>query len=190
LCSHHINITNWMLGALPVKITGFGGIDYWKDGRETYDNVNTIFEYPGGVKASFQAITTNAFENVSVVIMGTEGTIVIEKEEGQVAHFYSEPSKVKQELSDEELQAVDAITSATRKAWARSEPIPITVENNTKDDLETTRAMFLDFGDCVRNGKTPKSNIDNGRNVAIAVDMANRAMDNNSVEYWKPEYNG
>ena len=190
LCSHHINITNWMLGALPVKITGFGGIDYWKDGRETYDNVNTIFEYPGGVKASFQAITTNAFENVSVVIMGTEGTIVIEKEEGQEAHFYSEPSKVKQELSDEELQAVDAITSATRKAWARSEPIPITVENNTKDDLETTRAMFLDFGDCVRNGKTPKSNIDNGRNVAIAVDMANRAMDNNSVEYWKPEYNG
>ena len=190
LCSHHINITNWMLGALPVKITGFGGIDYWKDGRETYDNVNTIFEYPGGVKASFQAITTNAFENVSVVIMGTGGTIVIEKEEGQVAHFYSEPSKVKQELSDEELQAVDAITSATRKAWARSEPIPITVENNTKDDLETTRAMFLDFGDSVRNGKTPKSNIDNGRNVAIAVDMANRAMDNNSVEYWKPEYNG
>ena len=125
-----------------------------------------------------------------VVIMGTEGTIVIEKEEGQVAHFYSEPAKVKEALSEKELQDVDAITSATRKAWARSEAIPITVENNTKDDLETTRAMFLDFGDCVRNGKTPKSNIDNGRNVAIAVDMANRAMDNNSVEYWKPEYNG
>ncbi|MDZ7765953.1 MAG: hypothetical protein U5K00_16305 [Melioribacteraceae bacterium] len=50
----------------------------------------------------------------------------------------------------------------------RSEPIRITVENNTKDDLETTRAMFLDFVDCVKNNKMPKSNIDNGRNVAIA----------------------
>jgi len=190
LCSHHINIVNWMLGALPVKISGFGGIDFWKDGRETYDNVNTIFEYPGGVKASFQAITTNAFENTTIVIMGTEGTIVIENEEGQIANYYSEPSKVKMALSDEELQAVDAITSATRKAWARSEPIPITVENNTKDDFETTRAMFLDFVDCVKNNKTTKSNINNGRDVAIAVDLAIKAMDNNRVEYWKPEYNG
>jgi predicted dehydrogenase len=190
LCSHHINIVNWILNALPVKILGFGGIDFWKDGRETYDNVNTIFEYPGGVKASFQAITTNAFENTSIVIMGTEGTIVIENEEGQTARFYSEPAKVKMELSDEELHEVDTITSATRKAWARSEPIPIEVENNTKDDFETTRAMFLDFVDCVKNNKIPKSNIDNGRNAAIAVDLAISAMDNNRIELWKPEYNG
>lgn len=190
LCSHHINIVNWMLNASPVKILGLGGIDFWKDGRETYDNVNTIFEYPGGVKASFQAITTNAYENTSIVIMGTEGTIVIEKEEGQIANYYSEPTKVKMALSDEELQEVDTITSATRKAWARSEPIPITVENNTKDDFETTRAMFLDFVDCVNNNKIPKSNISNGRDVAIAVDLAIRAMDNNRIEMWKPEYNG
>ena len=190
LCSHHINISNWILDAVPHKITGIGGIDYYKDGRETYDNVNTIFEYSGGVKASFQAITTNAFEGTTIVIMGTEGTILIEKEEGQIAHYYSEPSKVKEHVPEDELQNVDAITSATRKAWMRSEPIPITVENNTKDDLETTRAMFLDFVDCVRNNKTPKSNIDNGRNVAVAVDLAITAMDNNRVEYWKPEYNG
>ena len=190
LCSHHINIVNWVLNALPVKITGIGGIDYYKDGRETYDNVNTIFEYPGGVKASFQAITTNAFESTTIVIMGTEGTIVIEKEEGQVAHYYSEPSKVKEHVGEDELQNVDAITSATRKAWVRGEPMPIEVANNTKDDFETTRAMFLDFVDCVKNNKTTKSNIDNGRNVAIAVDLAIQAMDNNRVEYWKPEYSG
>ena len=190
LCSHHINIVNWLLGAVPEKVTGFGGIDYWKDGRETYDNVNTIFQYPGGIKASFQAITSNAFENVSVVIMGTEGTITINKEEGQVAHFYSEPSKVKQELDDEELQKVDAITSATLKAWARSEPIPIEVENNTKDDLETTSAMFSEFVEAVRTRKSPISNVDNGRNVAIAVDLALKAMHNGTIEFWKPEYSG
>ena len=190
LCSHHINIVNWMLDALPVKISGFGGTAFWKDGRETYDNVNTIFEYPDGVKASFQSMLTNAYEDTSIVIMGTEGTIVIKKEEGQTASFYSEPAKVKNEYTEEELQEVDTVSSATHKAWVRSEPIPIVVENNTKDDLETTRAMFLDFVDCVKNNKTPKSNIDNGRNVAIAIDLAIKAMDNNRVEYWKPEYNG
>ena len=190
LCSHHINIVNWVLGVLPEKIFGFGGIDYWKDGRETYDNVNTIFEYPGGIKASFQAITTNAWENVSIVIMGTEGTIAIKNEEGQVAHFYSERAKVKEELSEEELKSVDSITSATERAWARGEPIPIVAENNTKDDFETTRAMFLDFVNCVGSRKQPKSNIENGRNVAIAVDLAIKAMDEGSVQFWKPEYSG
>ena len=190
LCSHHINVANWMLNATPQKVTGFGGTDYWKDGRETYDNVNTIFEYPGGIKASFQATITNAYEGVSFVIMGTEGTITIENEEGQVAHYYPEEKKLQQSLSEAESKNVDGITSATRKAWASGAGIPIEVENNTRDDFETTRAMFLDFVDCVKNNKTTRSNIDNGRNVAIAVDMANKAMRNGSIEYWKPEYNG
>lgn len=188
LCSHQINIANWVLGSLPLKVTGFGGIDYWKDGRETYDNVHAIFEYPGGVKASFQSITTNAFEDVALVFMGTEGTLEIKKEEGQLAHFYSEHKKVEEVLSKEEISNLDAITSATRRAWARGEAIPITVEGNTKDDLETTRAMFLEFADCVRKRTQPTSNVDNGRAVAIAVDMANLAMQNNAIEYWKPEY--
>lgn len=190
LCSHHINISNWLLNSVPEKVMGFGGIDYWKDGRETYDNVNTIFEYPGGIKASFQAITTNAYEDCSVIVMGTEGTIVLKNQENQLAHFISEKPKVEKELSAEKLENVDAVSSATRKAWARGEAIAIEVENNTKDDLETTRAMFLDFIDCVRNNKVPRSNIDNGRNVAIAVDMAIKAMRNGTIEYWKPEYNG
>ncbi|HEX9971182.1 MAG TPA: Gfo/Idh/MocA family oxidoreductase [bacterium] len=189
LCSHHINVVNWVLDAVPLKVTGFGGIDYWKDGRETYDNVNTIFEYPNGIKASFQAITTNAFEDVSMIFMGTEGAITLKKEEGQVAHYYSERKKVEETLSEAELNSIDTITSATRRAWARSEAIPIEVENNTKDDLETTRAMFLDFAACVRDGGTPKSNVDNGRDVAISVAMAIKAMRNNTIEYWQPEYN-
>ncbi|GAB4362961.1 MAG: hypothetical protein Kow0042_00430 [Calditrichia bacterium] len=189
LCSHHINVVNWFLNALPKKVTGFGGIDYWKDGRETFDNVSTIFEYPGGIKATFQAITTNAFEDVSMIFMGTEGTISLHKEEGQEAHFYAEPKRV-QEVLAESAESVEAISSATRRAWVRGEAIPITVENNTKDDYETTMAMFLDFGDCVRTGKTPRSNVDNGRDVSICVDMANRAMENGTIEQWKAEYSG
>ncbi len=189
LCSHHINVVNWFLKALPEKVTGFGGIDYWKDGRETYDNVTTIFEYPGGIKATFQAITTNAFEDVSMIFMGTEGTITLHKEEGQEAHFYAEPKQVNKILEEAD-ESLEAITSATRRAWARSEAIPITVKNNTTDDYETTMAMFLDFASCVRDGKMPQSNVDNGRDVSICVSMANRAMETGAIEKWKPEYSG
>ena len=187
LSSHQINVVNWFLGEVPLKVTGFGGIDYWKDGRETFDNVTTVFEYPGGKKATFQAITTDAFEDVAMIFMGTEGTITLHREEGQEAHYYVEPKKVNQIL-EEQKEDIKAITGATRRAWARGEPIPITVKNNTKDDYETTMAMFTEFVDCVRNGKIPTSNVDNGRIVSICVDMANRAMTNEGIEKWKPEY--
>lgn len=190
LCSHHINVVNWVLDAVPQRITGFGGNSYWKDGRETYDNVNTIFEYPTGIKASFQSTITNSWEDVAIIFMGTEGTITLRKEEGQVAHFYAEPKKVEQILSAQGVASVDAISSATRRAWARSEALPIEVDNHTRDDFETTRAMFLDFVDCVHNNKMPRSNVNNGRDVAICVDLAIKAMRNGTIEIWKPEYSG
>jgi hypothetical protein len=50
--------------------------------------------------------------------------------------------------------------------------------------------IFLNFVDCVKHGKTPKSNIDNGRTVVIAVDLALQAMRKGTIEFWKSEYNG
>jgi len=187
LCSHHINVVNWFLGGLPQKVTGFGGIDFWQDGRETFDNVTTIFEYPGGVKATFQAITTNAFEDVSMIFMGTEGTITLHKEEGQEAFYYAEPRQV-QKILEAQNESIEGMTSATRRSWARSEPVPIKLKNNTKDDYETTMAMFVDFVDCVHSGKMTKSNVNNGRDVSICVDMALQAMEKGTIEKWKPEY--
>ncbi|MCB0276392.1 MAG: Gfo/Idh/MocA family oxidoreductase [Calditrichaeota bacterium] len=188
LLSHQINITNWVLGALPERVIGSGGINFYRDGRETYDNVNVIFDYPGGVKASFQSMLSNAYEDVKMIFMGSEGTIVVKNQEGQEAFFFAEPVRVAEVLEKEKIDSVDAISSASRRAWASGEGIPITVEKNTGDDVEATRAMFLEFADCVRNGKTPRSNIDNGCQVAIAVDMANQAMRSGLPETWKPEY--
>jgi len=57
LSSHQIDFVNWVLGENPNKIMGTGGVDYWKDGRETYDNTHLIYEYPSGVKATFRCLT-------------------------------------------------------------------------------------------------------------------------------------
>ncbi|MCB0293077.1 MAG: hypothetical protein KDH97_22680, partial [Calditrichaeota bacterium] len=105
-------------------------------------------------------------------------------------HFYAEPKKVREVLSPDEMEKVTATTSATRGVWARGEAIPITVEEENLDDFFTTRWMFQDFAECVRSGGTPRSNVDNGREVAIAVDMALRALHNGTIEEWKPAYKG
>jgi predicted dehydrogenase len=45
LATHHIEVVNWMMGTPPARVIATGGTDYWKDDRDTYDNVVIVFEY-------------------------------------------------------------------------------------------------------------------------------------------------
>ena len=45
LASHQLDVANWLLGVPPRRAIGSGGIDYWRDGREVFDNVSCIYEY-------------------------------------------------------------------------------------------------------------------------------------------------
>lgn len=183
LCSHQIDILDFIFEAHPLKVSGFGGIDYWKDGRETYDNVYTIFEYPEGIKASFHAITTNSYESFGIKIYGTKATVVIKGEANHQGYIYPEPQAI------EELKAeVDAVSSATMQILERGEPIPINVPDFPEGDIGPTSAALSHFAGCIRNGEKPIANIDFGRKGAISVAMANKAMRNGTVEEWREEY--
>ena len=78
LSSHQIDFCNWVLNNDPNKVAGFGSIDYWKDGRETYDNIHLVYTYPEGVKATFTCLTSNAKDDYQIKVMGDKATIIIE----------------------------------------------------------------------------------------------------------------
>ena len=91
LASHQIDIADWMFGSYPESVLGVGGIDYWKDSRDIYDNIQLIFTYPKGEKLIYHSITTNAHmpfkglrgvREVGEVIMGDAGTIHISLDRG------------------------------------------------------------------------------------------------------------
>ncbi len=174
LCGHQIDIVNWMLDSHPLKVTGFGGIDYWKDGRETYDNVRTVFVYPDGVKASVSSILTNAFKGYSIRILGTKATIEIQRDK---AFIYAE-------AQDKELGTVDGVTGATVKAWTQGEPVPIEFMYPDAQKRDPTSYALLDFAACIRTGKKPASNVETGRDAAIAVHIANKAMATEQCVKW------
>ncbi len=88
---------------------GTGGVDYWKDGRETYDNVHLIYSYRKGVKARFTCLTSNAMDGYSIRVMGDKGSIVIGFSE---AWFYPEGT------FEKTLGNVDGVSGATVK-WEK-----------------------------------------------------------------------
>lgn len=173
LCSHQIDFCNWVAGTTPTHVSGFGGIDYWKDGRETYDNVHIMMQYPNGLNAKFTSLTTNSYERYQIKVQGKKGTLVI--------NFGG--AKIYLENLDEarETGLVDGVSGATSEAWSRGEGAPITVA----DDMDASKQALIDFRDSVNTGKKPDSNVETGANVSILVSMAIEAMDTNTVVEWK-----
>lgn len=102
LGSHQIDIADWMFGSTPEFIVGVGGTNFIKDGRDIFDNIQLVYQYPKGQKLIYSSITTNRHltmfggmrNEFGECIMGTEGTIEITvgtDTEPALALWYPEP---------------------------------------------------------------------------------------------------
>jgi len=167
LCSHQIDFTNWVLDAVPKRVMGTGGINYWKDGRETFDNIHLIYDYPDGVRAKFTCLTSNALNDYQIKVMGDKGTIILDYEK---AWFYPEGYQEDKLKGD-----VDGVSGATMQ-WEKGKGIPIEV-NHT----HSSKQALMDFADCIVDHKAPKSNFKTGAKTAIAVQMGLDAMYNQRI---------
>ena len=173
LSSHQIDFCNWLLQDNPKKVAGFGGIDYWKDGRETYDNTNLIYSYSNGVKASFTCLTSNAKDDYQIKVMGDKATVIINYDK---AWKYPE-GKYNKVMGD-----VDGVSGATQ-SWTEGKGNLINFNH-----LEPTRQAIEDFKSSIINNTIPLSNLKSGAAVSFAVDMGIRAMDLKQVVSWNPKY--
>jgi predicted dehydrogenase len=79
LACHQLQVGTWAMRLLPEKVMGHGGITFWKDGREVYDNVSCIYIFENGVKMNFESVISNKFYGLEEQILGHLGTIEPEK---------------------------------------------------------------------------------------------------------------
>lgn len=90
LGSHQMDVVNWFLNAHPKRVFASGGIDYYRDGREVFDNVNCLYEYelsgaggkPYTVRVNYSSICNNAYEGAAELIMGTKGSLYLTSAKG------------------------------------------------------------------------------------------------------------
>ena len=174
LCSHQIDFIHWVLGENPSKIMGTGGIDYWKDGRETYDNIHLLFEYPSGVKAKFTCLTTNALGDYQIKVHGSKGTILLDYTK---AWIYYEKG------FEKELTVVDGVSGATANPHLQGQGKEIEILH-----LDPSKQALVDFRDHIVNNTKPISDVYTGANTAIAVQLSLDAMYKGEIQYWKDEY--
>jgi len=180
LCGHQLDIVNWMTNAHPERVVGMGGINYWNDGRETYDNVRAVFEYPNGVKANVSSILSNAYHGYEIRVLGSKATLQIERDE---AFIYAEAIK-------KQTGVVDGVTGATLLNATQGKATKLEFAYQDEAKRDPSSYALLDFATCIRENKKPFADVKSGKYGAIAVHMANMAMDKGDVQYWQKSYGG
>jgi len=179
LGSHQMDVVNWMLDETPNAVMGVGALDYWKDGRDIFDNVQAIFEYPSGVKVQYQSLTTNQHDGFTEQIMGDKGTLILSPGK---ALLFPEPKSEEIAWADtakkEEVQGKKAIILDASKSprWQKTKTEGTVVggkEDLGKDDY---LLELEDFFRSIRDGHQPLCDKRVALDTCIACIKANEAM--------------
>lgn len=177
LLSHQMDFINWAFDTQPDLIAGFGGIDLYPDGRETYDNVQITLRYKDGMVGNFGTTLGNARDGYLFKIKGTKATISLLTSTGT---FYPEPA-FKQAAAD---QIVDGVTGATQIA-ANDEGGYAILPEPTRDG---TIYALEEFHTCIQTGDTPSSNITTGAKGTICMALANESLYTSTLQTWEDSY--
>ncbi|ARN55877.1 Gfo/Idh/MocA family protein [Sedimentisphaera salicampi] len=189
LASHHLQVANWFLGATPEKVMGSGSINYWKDGREVYDNVNVVYRYPGGIHVIYDSLISNKHYGCELQMMGDKGLYELE-----LGKFYSEnppaPAGILRLINDIEHSIFDPVpiagaswvpeTASKYKGEYIVDMHRSRIPNNTLLSLEA-------FAETVKKGKPVPGMLEHGIDAAVAVILGDKAMVDNEIVNFQKE---
>lgn len=68
---HPIDTATWFFKALPIAVTGSGGIQEYNDGRTVFDTVNCTLEYPKHLAYSYSSTLSSGFDEAYELFLGS-----------------------------------------------------------------------------------------------------------------------
>jgi predicted dehydrogenase len=165
LMVHWIDVAHWLTNTdHPEKAVSLGAFNAAKDVWETPDTVQTILSYPGGIQMHFEGTFSNGREGAITAIMGTEGTLYIDRGRFEFTPDWNRKGK------PEELVL-------------GTEPARKGADFYDKPDGELLH--LTNWVECVRSRKTPTAPAEAGVSGAAAAHMANLALRSGQTAVWK-----
>ncbi len=186
LASHQIQVANWFIDQVPAQVMGSGSICFWKDGREVYDQVALVYDYPNGSKCIYDSMIANKFHGLEEQIMGNLGTI-----EPEINRIYSEnppPAPgIKQLIHNIESGVFDAIPIGGA-TWLPETASKYNGEMIAPYEQNDTFLQFVGFIKSVKTGIGYPNLLREGYHATVAALLGLQAMDTNSIVSWPSEY--
>ena len=194
LATHALDVINWILDAKPKRVIGYGGLDYWRDGREVFDNVNVVYEYeitpesaayakieprnqgqkdnpglndPYTVRAVYSSITANAQRGASETIQGDKGAFKL-TELG--SRFYPEPTSDVEWLDDahkDDAEENAIIITSGGSLLLNNQALDRSKPMHVNTDKTVDQLQFEAFAKDIATNGTPKANAMVGLESAV-----------------------
>ena len=188
LACHQLQVGTWAMGCLPVKVMGSGAITYWKDGREVYDNINSIYTFADGRMMTFASDIANKFYGLEEQIMGDLGTV--EPERGKYFFEDIDPAPAfMQMINDWENNLFGNIPFAGT-SWA-----PETANENhgeyilgRRPDSDGTSLLTEAFVEAVIRGKQPPRIAEEGYCASLLTLWGHNAIERGEILPFPTEY--
>ena len=173
LGSHHIDIANWVFKALPTRVSGTTSIVKYKDGRTVGDNVQAVFNYPGGRRLVFSSLTDNAKVGNELWIYGSAGSVQITIEDTTM--FYEPKQNEPLPPSAEVLEhgITTGASYSTRGEMPYRGPGERLATTATEDPTLSACRAFIE---CVRTRQQPRADAHVGFGSGVAAAVANQAV--------------
>ncbi len=74
---HQIDQAAWFMNALPTAVSAWGTIQLWNDGRDVPDTVQTVFEFPRGVRMVYDVTLANSFDGAYDMLYGGDAAVMM-----------------------------------------------------------------------------------------------------------------
>ncbi len=195
LFTHEFDAVNQLLRiGIPKSVVSSGGIYYWKDNRDMPDLLHCVFEYPGrDLTLLYSATLANSRERGRVFMghdasmeMGSSISITADREstryKKQIEAGLIDPS-VPMVSFNPNSGRIDAVSSATEKYYA-SRGLTTTAINGRNVDI--TYLHIKEWIDCIRNGRTPTTDIERAFEEGVTCLMAQKSYVEKRRITWDP----
>jgi predicted dehydrogenase len=183
LCSHQMGFCDWVIGSELEHIQGVGGIDYWVDGRETYDNVHVVTRYKSGVTATYASQTTNSLDGFRIAVLGKKGTVILTTSQGWMV---PEGDALAASAGVDLVSGASVVVGPENAYKTANEGSTMRIE---APDDDPTPVALQKFGAAIRDKRQPVTNAGSGAKLSVMVQLAIDAMDAKKVIPWRAEHN-
>lgn len=195
LLTHEYDAMNQILKlGIPASASSSGGVYFFKDGRTVPDVLHTTFEYPDKNMTMLYSATLASQFKRSRKIMGHDATMEV----GSSLTVTIDPKSeiYRERIDNGMIQAgepfyhyvpgknIDAVTSATELYFAERGLLYSYVGGRR---YNTTHLHLREWLECIRTGKQPSCDIEQGFQEAITAHMGTRAYLEGRTMYWDAE---
>jgi predicted dehydrogenase len=149
---HHIDLFNWMMDQMPLRVSAHGGTNVLKD-REILDNAQVLIEYEGGRRATLElCLFAPHGGECEIGACGDKGRIDTKNQALELVHHRFDHSEVLRMQIADDGDAANFVDSSGR------------VDRGIKPELEH-------FVNCIKDGVKPLNDGESAR-LAVAVCLA------------------